>query len=733
MIEKIVEQMTLKEKVGQLNQHLYGWQCYQKVDDHYELTDLFKNHVKEYGGVGAIYGIMRADAWSQIDNQNGISRQDSLKVVTMIQEYIKKHSRFKIPALISEECVHGHMALKSPVYPVSLAIGSSWNVDLMKQITQNVSNELACKGGNLALFTGFDVLRDPRWGRSEECFSEDSYLTSAMTKAAIKGFNQDDNGVTPVLKHLCGQGAASGGHNSDAAIIGPRELREIHLPPVKAAVEENVQAVMAAYNEIDGIPCHVNKQLLTGILRTEYGFDGIVMADGQALERLLLMNKDPLKMGSKAIRAGVDLSLWDNVYLQLDQAVKQGYLEEKEIDQAVIRILKLKEKLGLFKPRNNYEFPESDDLLLKSAQESQILVKNDHLLPLDKKAKIAVIGPNANNYLNQLGDYTAFQEETDIVTVYQGICQKTLNVPSYSLGCTTRLKQFEDLEKTLKQAKEADVVVLVLGGNSTRLYQNEFENNGALKIQLENEMNCGENIDLATLELEGYQNQLLKEIYQVNQNIVTVVIQGRPHVLTDVMKYSKAVLISFYPGAKGGLGISDVLFGDYNPSGHLTVSLPYHAGQIPCYYNHKNNGAQKDYVDLPSGSLLPFGYGLSYATFKYHDILLPNKINIASLKQDGFTINLKVTNLSDNDGEDVIQVYLKHLNASIVTRVLELKGFKKVMIPAHTTKQVTIKLEYDDFAIWDEMMKFVVEPGEVEVCIGQDSQNYQVYQVKIAN
>ena len=732
MVEEIVKQMTLKEKVGQLNQHLYGWQCFEKVADHYELTETFKKHVKEFGGVGAIYGIMRADAWSQIDKNNGISREDSKKVITMIQDYIKKHSRFNIPALISEECVHGHMALKSAVFPTQLAMGMTWNIELMEQVSQNVSQELAAKGGNLALFTGFDVLRDPRWGRSEECFSEDPYLTSQMVKAGVTGFQKDNHSVGIVVKHLCGQGAGVGGHNSDAANIGMRELREIHLPPVKAAVMANASAVMAAYNEIDGIPCHINQYLLNDILRKEYGFNGIVMADGCALDRLLLMNDNPLLMGSKALKAGVDLSLWDQVYLKLDDAIKSGYLQEKELDQAVIRVLKLKEKLGLFKPSKNISLPESDDLLLECARECQVLLKNENrILPIATDKKIAVIGPNAHNYLNQLGDYTAYQEADDIVTVLQGIAKKTKTPPMFALGCTTRLKQFEDLDQTLKIAKEADVVVMVLGGNSTRLYQNDFENNGALKIQEYNEMNCGENIDLASLELEGYQNQLLQEVSKVNSNIVTVLIQGRPHVIDQVLKYSKAVIASFYPGARGGDGISDVLFGDYNPSGHLSVSLPRHVGALPCYYNHKYNGAQKDYVDLKPGPLLPFGYGLSYSDFVYQNISIPKTISISKLKKDGLEISLDICNLSNIDGSDVIQVYLKHLNASIVVRILELKGFKKVFVPKLAKVNVQIKLTYEDFAIWDEFMNFTVEAGKVMICLGQDSQNYQEYLLTI--
>lgn len=732
MVENIVKQMTLKEKVGQLNQHLYGWQCYKKIGDHFELTDLFKKHVKEYGGIGAIYGIMRADAWSQIDENNGINREESYQVIQMIQDYIKKHSRFQIPALITEECVHGHMALQSPVFPTQLAMGMSWNPDLMEKIACHVSQELAAKGGNLALFTGFDVLRDPRWGRSEECFSEDAYLTSRMTESAVKGFEKDDNGVSVVVKHLCAQGACEGGHNSDAAKIGPRELREIHLPPVKAAVKAGAKGVMAAYNEIDGIPCHINKNLLNQILRNEYGFDGIVMADGCALDRLLLLDDNPLKMGSLALKAGVDLSLWDQVYTKLDKAIEEGYLDEKELDAAVERILKLKERLGLFQSeRKKVSLPQSDELLLQSARECQVLLKNEQqILPLDKSSKIAVIGPNAHHYLNQLGDYTAYQNPQDIVTVYQGICKKAKNV-SYALGCTTRKNQFENLEETLKIAKQADVVVLVLGGNSTRLYQNAFENNGALRIQNENEMNCGENIDLASLELEGYQNKLIQEISKVNKNIVTVLIQGRVHVIEDVFSYSKAVISSFYPGSRGGDGIGDVLFGDYNPSGHLSVSVPCHVGALPCYYNHKHNGAQKDYIDLPSGPRFPFGYGMSYTTFDYRNISLPSQITIQELKEHGLTISLDVYNTGHMDGEDVVQVYIKHIQSSIVSRVLELKGFQKVFVPHQTFSTVTITLGYEDLAIWNIDMDNIVELGKMAVCIGQDSQNYQEYYVQV--
>ena len=623
------------------------------------------------------------------------------------------------------------MALGAPVFPTNLAMGMTWNPDLMERITHNVSQELAAKGGNLALFTGFDVLRDPRWGRSEECFSEDAYLTSCMTSAAVHGFQKEKNGVAVVVKHLCAQGGCVGGHNSDAALIGPRELREIHLPPVKAAIDAGAKAVMAAYNEIDGIPCHINKALLFETLRKEYDFSGIVMADGCALDRLLLLDDDILKVGSLALKAGVDLSLWDNVYLRLDEAIKQGYLTEEELDQAVLRVLRLKEELGLWEELNTYSLPEASDLLLQAARECQVLLKNnDSLLPLSSKQKIAVIGPNANHYLNQLGDYTAYQNKSDIVTVYDGICQKTEISPIYVQGCSIRGRKF-DIEPALVAAKAADIVILVLGGNSTRLYQDTFENNGAVKANQENQMNCGENIDLASLELEGYQNELLLALKEVNPHIVTVLIQGRPHVINTVLKHSQAVLASFYPGSRGGEGIADVLFGDYNPSGHLSVSIPQHVGQLPCYYNHKHNGAQKDYVDMPGEALLPFGYGLSYSQFIYRDIKVPKAIKITDLLENGIDLQLEIYNNSTYDGEDVIQVYLKDHQASVVSRVIELKAFNKVKIQAYQSKQISIHLTSDAFAIWNYEMKYLVDPGDVSICIGVDSKHYQEFKLTL--
>lgn len=738
-LDEYISQMTLIEKVGQLNQHLYGWQIIKKDNQgHYELTDLFKNHIEKFGGVGAIYGILRADPWSGMNEMNGVCKEDSFKVIQMVQDYIQNHTRLKIPALISEECVHGHQGIHSMMYPSNISMGMTWNPDLLKQICQEVSDELASKGGHLALYASLDVMRDPRWGRSEECLSEDPFLTSVMTTAAVNGFQyNDDNHVAVVLKHLCAQGAATGGHNSGAASIGPRELREIFLPPVKAGVEAGAKAVMAAYNEIDGVPCHANNHLLNDILRKEYGFDGVVMADGCALDRLLIMEPNVSKAAAIANKAGVDLSLWDNVYTHLDESVENGYLDENILNQSVKRILKLKDQLGLFDKRNHFYQKESrqKELALQAARECQVLLKNNGVLPLKSVNKIAVIGPNAHNYMNMLGDYTSFQKEEDVTTVYQGLkllMEFDVEV-HYALGCQVRNHSTKHFQEAIDLAAESDVVILALGGSSARNFKMEFESNGAVKTSYDkDEMNCGENVDKASLELDGVQNKLLDEIYKVNQNIVTVLIQGRPHSIKNVVDKSQAVLCAWYPGNLGGLAIGETLIGKNNPSGKLSMSIPLSSMQLPCFYNGKYSGAKEDYADMSGKPLYPFGYGLSYSHFIYENICLSQtSFTKEELENKGLDITLDVYNDSHYDGYEIVQTYIVDNESSICRRSKELKGFKKIYVKEHQREHVRIHLDGEAFKIWNIDMQYVIEEGTFDILIGKDSQQYVVKTISV--
>ena len=580
-IKELISKMTLKEKVGQLNQRLYGWQLYEKTENGYELTDIFKNEVKRWGGIGAIYGIFRADPWSQVNFENGISKEDCKTIINMIQEYITENTRLKIPVLFTEECPHGHQALDGEMFPCNIGIGSTWNTNLVKAMASSISDELSKKGANLALVSTLDVLRDPRWGRSEECFSEDPFLCSKYTESIVKGYqkNNFENGVGVVLKHLCAQGVAVGGHNSGAANIGERELREIFLPPVEAGVKSGAIGVMAAYNEIDGIPCHANRKLLTDTLREEYGFDGIVMADGCALDRLLIMTRNEEKACKLAIDAGVDLSLWDEIYPYLDSAVEKGIVDESDIDLAVSRILEVKFKLGLFENRGSSESEASseaeyntiskvalnDEINLKEernstsdlntqvARESIILLKNENILPLNmKKKKIAVIGPNANNVYNQLGDYTSPQRPGDVITVLDGIksiVNEEIEI-NYAKGCGIINKDKSGFEEAINLAKKSDYAVVIIGGSSSRESEEvRFENNGAAIVEEDKlDVNCGENLDKASLDLDGVQAELVKEIKNTGAKVIVVLIQGRPHSIENIKDYTDAILCAWYPG-----------------------------------------------------------------------------------------------------------------------------------------------------------------------------------------
>ncbi|WP_163536226.1 glycoside hydrolase family 3 N-terminal domain-containing protein [Gracilibacillus sp. YIM 98692] len=746
-INDLIKSMTLKEKVGQLNQKLYGWQVYKKTDDGYELTDTFKNHVDQFGGIGALYGLFRADPWSGINFENGIPLEDCFQVTNMIKQYLKEHTRLGIPALLSEECPHGHQALDSTVFPTHIGAGATWNPDLQQSASSHVASELMDKGVHLGLVSTLDIARDPRWGRTEECFSEDPYLASQMTKAVVHGMQgsvNDSPHVLPVLKHFAAQGAAVGGHNAGPALIGERELREIYLPPMKAGIEAGALACMAAYNEIDGIPCHVNRKLLTDILREEWNFKGIVMADGTALDRLLLLTGDEELAAAYALNAGVDLSLWDDIYTKIEAAVTNGKVDESLVDLAVKRVLYLKFRLGIMsgKPagranKPQYKRLESKQVNLEMARQSITLIKNNHhLLPLSKKQKrIAIIGPSADNVYNMLGDYTPPQRREAVVTIKDGIAsivEKDTEI-FYTKGCGIRSKDTSDFKQAKTLAEKADVIILALGGSSAREFGMEFQNNGAVEHDAQAEMDCGENIDVANLKLGGVQERLVQELASFNIPMIGVLIQGRPYSLKNIESYLDAILIGWYPGQLGGQAIAEVIFGDVNPSGKLPISIPYSADQLPVYYNYKNSGAKQDYYDEVGHAIYRFGYGLSYTSFECsfstEEI---ESINLKSLeKGERVKISVNILNKGSYDGYAVVQLYIQDMEASVTRRIKELKAFKKIWLEAGQSKQVNLELGFEELSVWNVQMEQVVEPGNVLLMVGESSNQLETKKLVI--
>ncbi len=397
--ESLLSIMTLKEKIGQLNQKLYGFSIYERQGDKLLLSQDLKNEVEKYSGLGTLYGLYRADPWSGKSFENGLSGKHAIMAYNQVQRYVIEHSRLGIPMLLSTECPHGHQALDGYLLPVNLCNGASFRPELLEEAYEVCGRQLKELGVNLALVSVLDILRDPRWGRSEECFGEDPYLAAEFARAAVTGLQK--SGVAVVAKHFCAQGESTGGVNASAARIGERELREIHLPVVKACIEAGVKGIMAAYNEIDGIPCHANYKLLTEILREEMGFTGFIMSDGVAIDQLDVMTGDPVMSAALALNAGVDMGLWDEAFGHLEEAYERGLVTMETIDRAVLRILTLKFEQGLFEQPylkedesltefHYQDYPQSYRL----ASESVVLLKNERdILPIDtsKVRSIAVI------------------------------------------------------------------------------------------------------------------------------------------------------------------------------------------------------------------------------------------------------------------------------------------------------------------------------------------------------
>lgn len=722
---ELLEQMTLQEKVGQLNQRLYGFKIYQRNGDVIEFNDEFKEEVEKYGGLGVLYGLYRADPWSERDYSNGLYDKWAIQAYNQMQEYVLEHSRLKIPVLMSSECPHGHQALDSYLLPVNLAMGATFHPELLHQAYTVCAKQLKEMGVDLALISLLDVARDPRWGRTEECFSEDPWLCSKMAEQVVHAVQSE--GVDVVAKHFAAQGEGTGGINASAARIGERELREIHLPAMKACCDVGVKGVMAAYNEIDGVYCHANRHLLTDILRGEMNFNGIVMADGCALDRLNMITGDSVRSGAIALQAGVDVGLWDVAYSKLGQAVEKGYLKQEELDKAVLRVLEMKFERGLFehpfleeKPTTSYtveKHPES----LQIARESVVLLENkENILPISPQGKqIAVIGPNANDIYNQLGDYSPQVKRESGITVLDGIrdiVEKSGGKVVYTEGCGTTTGEEQDIEKAKALALESDLTVLVLGGSSSRFGKVSFDTNGAAMLSGGVSMDCGEGVDAADIQLPEIQRILAEAVIGAGKPVIAIVIGGRPYAPGILSNQADALLYAFYPGLQGGQAIAEILFGKVNPSGRLPISVPKNSGQIPAYYNYKNSYQGFAYYDAMKKPAYSFGDGLGYSKFTYQNVSVDAKEKaLGDLKVSGITVTMEIKNTSAMDGYAVPLLYIAGQKGSVVRRVKELKGMKKVWIPSGEVKTVSIHLSYDTFCIWDCNMKYQAEAGHVKL------------------
>ena len=723
----LTKRLMLREKVGQLNQRLYGFKCYERKENSIEIAKCFKDEVGKWGGLGTLYGLFRADPWADKDYSSGLSGEIAIKTYNEMQKYVIENSRFGIPMLMSSECPHGHQALDGYLLPVNLAVGATYNPELAESGFEVVGKQLREMGVDFALTSMLDVLRDPRWGRSEECYSEDPFLSAGFAAAVTKGLRK--TGIEVVSKHFCAQGETTGGVNASAARIGERELREIHFPPMKSAVEAGTTGIMAAYNEIDGIPCHANEWLLNDVLRKEFGFDGIIMADGVALDRLdVLTYGDLAENAALALNAGVQISLWDESFSKLEEAVERGLVSEEKLNEAVAKVLEVKFERGLFenpyieeKALSNYndetKYPQS----LEIARQSAVLLENDGILPLDnnKEINIAVIGPNADEIYRQLGDYTPPLRDGFGTTVLKGICDEfTCAKVNYSVGCNICDEDTSLISEAKALAEKSDVVILALGGSSSRFSGAKFDTNGAAVLGDKLQMDCGEGVDSSRLELPGVQNEFADAVFSVGKPVVSVIISGRPHAIPEIAEKSNALLWSFYPGPWGGKAIAEILSGKIDPSGCLPVSIPRSTGQLPVYYNARDSYEKMHYRDCEGSPLYPFGYGLNYTSFKAKVNQNTDKLTVDEIN-NGKSLALKceIENTGNADGFAVLQLYIHGHSGSIVRRCKELKSFKKIWLKVGEKKEVSLELGKESLSVWNRRMVFTPEKCKLELVL----------------
>ncbi|SDP69323.1 beta-glucosidase [Streptomyces sp. cf386] len=683
-VRDLLSRMTLREKVGQLNQRMYGWNAYRRTPDGgFALTDALYAETDRFEGLGALYGLQRADAWSGVDHGGGPGAEDAAALADLVQRHVVERSRLGIPALFVEEMPHGLMALDGTVLPVNLAVGATWDPELYERAAAHAAAELRARGGHVALVSALDIARDPRWGRTEECFGEDPYLAARLTEAVVRGmqgtgeyFALDKAPV--VLKHFAGQGATVGGRNSAESELGLRELHEIHIPAARAGIRAGAAAVMSAYNEVDGMPCSGNRALLTELLRGHWGFEGLVMADGLAVDRLARITGDKASAGALALNSGVDLSLWDEGFTRLEEACERGLVTGEALDTAVARVLRLKFRLGLFDRRHSTPPPTGGrDISTALARASVTLLRNDGSLPVRAAtvSRLAVIGPQSATAAHQSGDYTAPQRPGTGVSVLDGL--RRLAPPGVGIrhapGCALTGDDLSGIPEAVAAAAASDLAVLVLGGSSARTPDTEFDANGAARTAVSH-MTCGEGADLAGLGLGRAQYALLAAVVATGTPTAVVLIQGRPHVLPDT---GAAVLTAWYPGPWGGEAIAEVLLGLTEPVGRLPVSVPRSAAQLPVYYNHKDT-EYGGYVDESAEPRYSFGHGLSYTTFEFG----PPRLS-------GRDVEADITNTGPRHGRSVAQLYLRRLRTPMWPRTLELCGFQAVDLAPGETRTVT--------------------------------------------
>ncbi|MFL8938562.1 beta-glucosidase BglX [Rossellomorea oryzaecorticis] len=703
----LVNEMTLDEKIAQL-------------------TQLATPFFKGASDGGQITGPMAEMGISDetIGNAGSVLGASGAEEVKSIQRKHLKENRLGIPLLVMSDIVHGYKT----IFPVPIAIGCSWDLELAEKSAEIAAREASASGVHVTFAPMVDLVRDPRWGRVMESTGEDPYLNSEFARAFVRGFQGDDltnetDRVAACVKHFAAYGAAEGGRDYNTVDMSERELRESYLPAYKAALDEGCEMVMTAFNTVFGIPATGNKKLMRSILREEMGFDGVLISDWGAVKEMIPhgVAEDEKEAALKALTAGVDIEMMTAAYVKyLKILVEEGQVEEALIDEAVLRILTLKEKLGLFEnPYRGADEELEKEVVLSTAHreaarelasKSAVLLKNEGVLPLRKEQNIALIGPFAESG-DILGPWSWLGSKKDAVTVREGFSQK-INEAQLTVAGGSDIERIseEQIQDALHAAKDADVIVLALGEDS----------------EMSGEAGCRADIRLPEAQLE-----LIQRMKELGKPIVSVLFNGRPLDLHGVWDETDAVLEAWYPGTEGGAAVADLIYGDVNPSGRLAMSFPYSAGQIPVYYNHYNTGRPKgapdaqeryvsQYLDIPNSPLFPFGYGLSYTEFTYSGMELSSE-KMTCDRQLNLTVT--VTNSGTAAGEEVVQLYVRDVSGEVVRPLKELKAFEKISLEPGESKEVGFSLTEEQLRYHHSDLTFTSDRGTFIAYIGGNSKD----------
>lgn len=728
-VTDLLSRMTLEEKIGQMNMpSAYLKQLGKDIDSKRGGCLKFAEGTKEQGiGPGGGFFTLPNTILHEGPRQQAEFHNE-------LQRVAIENTRLGIPLLMTEEGTHGLACSGGTIFPEGLALGSTWNMDMVKDIYGAAAKEARAIGIHQLFTLVVEPNRDPRLGRNEEGYSEDPYLCSRIARAIVTGAQGADvsarDKVIAGLCHFPGQSQPVSGLERGAMELSERKLREVFLPPwIEGISKSGALGVMATYPAVNGFPTHSSEYLLTKILREELGFEGLVLGEGRGITSLVYEHivSSQNGAGELALKAGVDvgISYEDGFMKAMKENISEGRVNISLIDRSVSRILRQKFRLGLFE--NPYVDPdhaakvsnseENKELAFQSAREGIVLLKNENdLLPLHKDIQsIAVIGPNADDERNQLGDYTSRIILQNVVTVLEGIKSKVSSDTriTYVKGCNVIGHELDEIKNTAEAARNADIAIVVVGESHA------------------GEKTDGEGYDVASLDLTGLQEDLLKAVHATGTPTVAVLINGRPLSVRWTAENIPAIIEAWNCGEQGGNAVADILFGEYNPDGRLPVTFPRHVGQLPVCYNYMpsksywiNSGMGKAYVDMPASPLWEFGFGLSYTTFEYSNLqITPEEIGSAG----EISISVDIKNAGKKDGKEVVQLYVNDAISSVSKPVKELKGFEKISLAAGEKKTVRFKLTPEHLSLLDEHLEPVVEPGIFEVMVGSSSEDIRLF------